>query len=190
MPANLNALLSRPSTPSPPDDDPSASGRVQAAGGAIQSLMQGGQPQGQGQPGLPAPNHEETVAALRHLWEFEREFKKVLATPDIGKADIKGQVLEMMADVMGEGLVTMPQVLNQLKSFPLEPLQQRQWVEQHLANVRQAGDAILAHHAAAFPWPGNEPTEANASRAVTDHTATISGLAGRYKAHATKKARR
>lgn len=189
MPANIGALMSRPSTPSPPDDDPSLSGRDQAAGGAIQSLMQGGKPDVP-QGGMPAPTHEQTVAALRHLAMFQKEFGKILSLPDVGKVDIKGPVLEMMADVMGDGLVTLPQVMNQLKNFPMEPLQQRQWVEQHLANAQQAAQAILQQHAMSKGPLGPWEIENAARGGSSDHIAMMSGLVNQYKAHRSKKVRR
>lgn len=182
MPAGLTALLSgqtQPPAPAVAGED----GRDAAGGGALQSLLQ--QP-GDGQqgsaPGIgpPAPNHEQTAAAVHHLAEFQRQWKRLMAVPGFGKQDIKGDVLEMMADVMGEQLVTLPQVMNELKGLPTDPLGQRQWVEEHYKKAEQASIMLLQHYAAANPRTGSEPPP-NFDGNGGDHATMMKGLVDHYK---------
>lgn len=187
MPRDMASLLSMPMTPSPPDADASASGRDQV--GNIQGLM-GGQGGAQGGPGMgpPAPDYATTVAALRHLGEFQRHWRSVMATPGFGQKDIKGAIIDMMADVMGEGLISLSQVMSLLKSLPTDPLKQRQFVEQHLQNDEKAAVMILQHHAAAFPQINPGDIQA-AQGKPANHLAMMKGLADHYKAR-TPKGRR
>ncbi len=171
MANGVASLLSQqPGSQAPPEAGGAGQdGRDAAGGGSVQSLLQqpGGAPGGAPGAGPPAPSHEQTAAALYHLNEFQRQWKKLLDIPDIGKKDIKGDVLEMMADVMGEGLVTLPQVMNELKQLPTDALGQRQWVEEHFKKAQQAAVAILTHHAQAFPRTGLEPIPEPAKGAGT-----------------------
>lgn len=193
MPINMAALLSRPMTPAPPDDDPSATGGQQAGMGSLQSLMQqpGG---GQGGQGGPAPPSEEQIATmLEHLGRFQREWISLLKIPDIGKKDIKGDIMEMMADTMGEGYVTLAQVMNQLKDLPTTPLGQKQWVQEHLRKAEQATSILLEQSAALNPKTGLEPltpVPPLKSPRERDHQGMVTGAMKFYDYHNPKKGRR
>ena len=156
MPQNMSSLMSQPSQATPPEADPQAGQQQQQQGPqSLQNLMQEnpGAAMEQGANGRPAPNFQMTVAALKHMRMFADEWEKLLKTDDIGKVDIKGQFIEGMARLMGERIVTLPQTLQMMKSFPDNPLQQRQWVEEHYARDRQAKAMIMQQHAQAFPIP-------------------------------------
>jgi hypothetical protein len=190
MPRDMASLLSMPMTPTPADADASTHGADQAGGG-LQSLMQrpGGAPGGGGgAPGMgaPAPDNQTTVAAIRHLGEFQRRWKTILETPNIGKVDVKGQVIEAMADLLGESFISLPQSLTLLKSLPTDPLQQRQWIEKHYADDQKAAVMLLQHHAAAFPRDGSEPLPPRAPRDAKNHVSMMSGLSDHYKARSPR----
>lgn len=92
-------------------------------------------------------------------------------------------IYDMMADVMGEGLVTLPQVMNQMKTLPTDPLQQKQWIAQHYQKGQAAMAQIVQQHAAAFPAIRDWRTE-SAARGATDkpHTDVMGALVNHYRA--------
>lgn len=168
MPINMESLLSRPMTPAPPDADSARSGADQVGMGSLQSLMQrGGGPQ-QGRMGPSPLADPETASALfEHLTTFQREWEGLLQVPGIGKKDVKGSIMEMMADMMGQGYVTLAAVMNQLKDLPTNPLGQKQWVEEHLRKAEQAAIGVLRQHAALSPPLQNGEFEQALSRSPT-----------------------
>jgi hypothetical protein len=159
-------------------------------GGAPQGLvgLMGGTAPGGAGP--PAPDYQQTVTAVRHMARLERDFRGILAEPNIGKTDVKGPFIEAMADLMGEGFNTLPQVLDMLKQFPTNPLEQRQWLEQQVNRNEQAQALLLQQHAAAFPEAN--PAEANAALQSAgeplgrEHSDTLSALGDHYKARSPK----
>ena len=194
---DMASLLSQPQTPTPPDADPSQDQRGGGMASQIQSLMRPpgapGQPQGQpGQPGQQQPlDHATAAAGLRHLAEFSRHWREIMQEPGFGTKDIKGSILEMMADVMGDGLVTLPQVMDLLKRLPTQPLQQWQFVEQHYKQDQQAMTILLQRHATDFPQvnPADVDTALKAGRdKSTDHVAAMQRLVNHFKGPGRKNA--
>lgn len=174
--AGISALLAQnQQSTAPPEQQGSASGGDMAS---LASLLQQGQggPQPQGQPQQPISTQELT-AAVRHLSEFSRRFQALLSEPDIGKKNMRPEVLEMMADIMGEGFVTLPQVMAQLKTLPDDPLGQRQWLQKHYDNNMQALQGLLAHYATTAPPVS--AAEAMAGGPAKDHQGVINGMIGR-----------
>jgi hypothetical protein len=148
MPMDMASLLSQPS---PPTAEPAPSQSAQP--GSFQALIRDnpGAAMEQGAQGQPAPNYHLTVAALRHLRTFAQEYADILKRDDIGKADVKQPFIEAMARLLGDKMMSLPQTLKLMGSFPDDPLQQRQWLEQHWQQDRAAMIWVLQHHAAAFP---------------------------------------
>jgi hypothetical protein len=190
---DMASLLSQPQTPTPPDADPSQGQRGGSMAGQVQSLMQpGGAPGMPGQPGQQQPlDHATAAAGLRHLAEFSRHWREIMTEPGFGTKDIKGSILEMMAEVMGDGLVTLPQVMDQLKRLPTQPLQQRQWVEQHYKDDQQA-QLMLMEQYAKQAGPGGpfalEQAKMQQQRPDPDkHVEAMERLRGHFKAMTPKK---
>lgn len=177
---SIASLVAQPSSPQSPQVQGSASG---ADAASLSALLQQRQGPGQGRPGQrPAPNYEQTVAALHHLTQFHRRWTELLSDPEIGKKNLRPELTDMMADVMGEGLATLPQVMTLLSGFPSEPLAQRQWVQKHSDNDLKAIDMILAQHAAAFPRSGDPMRDGPIpGPSKSDHLDVIGGLMKNYK---------
>ncbi len=190
MANNMASLLSQPSQATPPDAGPEQSqAGPQQSPGSLQQLMQdnpGAQMQ-QGAQGQPAPNFDMTVAALKHMQMFERGWAKLLEIEDIGKADIKGPFIEMMADLMGDQIISLPQTLQLMKKFPEDPLGQRQFVQEHYARDKQAQMMLIAQHTNAFPNPnGIRPASQEGGG---NHIAMMQQMLHHYKQHGRKNAR-
>jgi hypothetical protein len=191
MPFDMASLLSKPMAPTPADGDAQGQGGSGGPspgpqGGAAPGLagLMGGASGGGAGP--PAPTYQQTVSAVRHMARLERDFRGILAEPNIGKTDVKGPFIDVMADLMGEGFSTLPQVLDMMKQFPTNPLEQRQWLEQQVSNNERAQVALLQQHAAAFPEanPAESMAALQAARGPLgrDHADTLAALSGHYKA--------
>lgn len=167
MPA-LNSLVTQQQNAEPPNLQGSDSQQPSGLQGIV------GQQQQQTQP----PSHQETVALLQHISAFRRRWAQMLKDPEIGTKDMRGDVQDMMADMMADDYASLPEVMGLLKSIPTKPLEQRQWIEKHVANDDQAMQTVLAHHAMApIGGPMGPPvTDENRSDLVKQAHA-------RYKAH-------
>lgn len=189
MPQNMASLLSQPSQATPPEADPQQArqGQQQQGPQSLQNLMQDNPGAGMaiGANGRPAPNFQMTVAALKHMRMFAQEWEKLLKNDDIGKVDIKGQFIEGMARLMGDRIVTLPQTLQMMKSFPENPLAQRQWVQEHYARDRAAKAMIMQQHAQAFPIPDLSQAGLNGGY---DHAGMMGDLVQHYKRLGRNKA--
>jgi hypothetical protein len=141
----------------------------------VQSLVN----QGGGVP--PAPSHEETAAVVRHLTRFDQLWGRVLRDPGVGTKNMRPKIYDVMTDAMAEGLVTLPQVMDQLKTVPQEPLMQKKWLEQHVQTGERALMAVLDHHAAANPVVRDWRTEeASVKKSGRSHADVLSGMASSH----------
>lgn len=182
---SLNSLVTQPNSPEPPDVQGSSG---TAPGSGLDSVLQ--KPNGGGAPSdaMQPPSHHETVAVLQHISAFNQRWKEILSEPDVGKANVRGQIMDVMADMIADDYVTLPQVMTQLKTLPTEPLEQKQWLEQHVANGMQAMAAVRQHYLGSRPPMGSFEDEMAATRQApdVDRSQLVNGLMGRYKAHPKK----
>jgi hypothetical protein len=177
MANNMASLLSQPSQATPPGAGPN-----QSQGGDQQSLQSLIQPSPQ-QPGeQPLPDAEHIKSALVHMTEFQRKWRQILETENVGKTDIKGPFIEAMAQLMGDQFITLPQALSLMKSFPEDPLQQRQFVEQHLQKDEQA-TMMLLQHVGSQPYRLGDTERAMQAKALpmTGHAERIIQFANHLK---------
>jgi hypothetical protein len=193
---DLSSLVTQQSSPPP---QAGSSGSADAS--QMQSLMQqgqgpGGQPQdpsGQGGgPPPPPPSHKETVATLKHISAFDQRWRELLKDPGIGVKSIRPRIYTVMADLMGQGYCSMPQTLSLLKTFPAEPLEQKQWLEKHVMQDQQAMTMMLAHHAQGGSptgtWAGDQALNGAGGEGLDDdHMQMMGQISDRYKAATPKK---
>lgn len=131
--------------------------------------------QGQGPQLPPPPSHAQTVTALRHFGALESELTKLMKSPELGKDDLRSDVIDAMTRLVAKGIVPAAGAVKDLGTFPEKPFDQRTWVNQHFQNVVQAQTMILAHHAQGGPnVPADEPT-------ADSHQGTMNALQARYK---------
>jgi len=175
---SLNALVTQPGSQEPPDIQGS-SGADQAS--SLQGLM-GQKPQGAPAGGMQAPSHQETVALLQHLSAFRRRWQQIADDPEIGTKNVRPQIYEMMADMMGEGYASLPEAMGLLKTIPQAPLEQKQFIEKHIQNDDQAMNAVLQHHAQTEGPLGDFATEnAKLEADGGDRASLVNGAVARYK---------
>jgi hypothetical protein len=161
--APSNGILSAPGMSAPP---PMAPG-----GGAP------GMPPGQA-PQTPAPTHGQTVAALRHFDAIKVKLGAILKDPALGKSSVKSKIVDGMADLVADRIVTPGAAVAQLAGVPDKPFDQKQWLMQHYQQSINAEIAILSHHAKAF---GGTPDEMIDKRSSPDnHLSDMAALHSQY----------
>lgn len=161
------ALQSGLSTPPAPNPD-GMPGALVGSSGAPQT----GQAQApQAPPQVPAPTHQQTVAALRHFAAIGKQLEIALKDPDLGKSNIRDKVIDGMTTLVADRIIPPGQAVTQLATFPDPPFQQKQWLVQHMQAIMQARNAVLAHHAQAFAGAPPQPTPSN-----DNHMQDIQGM--------------
>ena len=175
-----NALTQGYGAPPAPNPDPqSTSGGGNALGGPMASPgpTNGVAPNIPPQAQAPAPNHQQTVAALRHFSAIEKELTVLLADPSLGKSDLKSKIQDGAVGLVKDGILTPVQAVTMLGTVPDEPFKQKQWLETHFQQATQAATAVLAHHQAAFAGQAVDTTPPNPD----DHATTMQSLTGLYQ---------
>lgn len=177
---SLNSLV----TQQPNQEPPKLQGGDTQQPSGLQGLV--GQGQGAASP-MQAPSHQETVALLQHMSAFRRRWAAMLKDPEIGTKDMRGDVQDMMADMMADDYASLPEVMGLLKTVPTNPLEQKQWIEKHIQNDDQAMRMVLEHHAAAAGPLGDVQMElATLQSSGGDRAALVKAAHARYKAHPRK----
>src|ERR1035437_431805 len=140
-------------------------------------IMQGQQQQGQ--PGHPKPNitKQQVVAGLHHLSAFAKQFSPILKNPEIGKSTIRPKIFDASAALIGQGIFSVPEVMNGIKDLPDDPLGQKKWLEQKLSGVAMAEKKMVSDYIG--QGPGQEPEGPEWS--PDNHTEHMTGLMANYK---------
>lgn len=129
----------------------------------------------QGMQQTPAPSHEETIAGLHHFTSVMKPLAKMSKNPQLGKENIQGDILDGIAGLMANGVMSLPEAMNIIRTIPQDPPAQRNWVMQHLRQAGMARDNLLEHYSAAGP-------DLNAQHGWTkdSHQDHMKGLRARY----------
>ena len=112
MPNALSAATTPPPPPNINQQAPMGSGGPPA-----------GMPQTSSPP--PAPSHAQTVAALRHFDAAAKGVSALLKDPDCGKTDMKSEVIDGVAKLVSKGMMTAPDAVQTLGTFPEKPFDQK-----------------------------------------------------------------
>jgi hypothetical protein len=124
---------------------PPQPGAAPQQGGALQQLMQ---PQ-------PAPSARETITAMKHFSTIAKRLEKILNSDGCGKADCKSQLWDAAADLVGEGILSTSDALNEMKTLPTNPPDQKAWLQKHIMNAKMAEVKVITDHLKANPGTGN-----------------------------------
>lgn len=125
---------------------------------------------------MPAPSHQQTVAALRHFDAIGKQLEIALKDPELGKSDIRSKVIDGMTTLVADRIIPPGQAVTQLATFPDRPFEQKAWLIQHYQQTQQAKDAVLSHHAMASAGQGPEPTPS-----ADSHMDDMQGLHAQYQ---------
>ncbi len=110
------------------------------------SQQSNGQPQRNKITQMPAPDHAQTVAALRHFHAIGSELETLLKNPSLGRSDVKSDIIDGVTKLVSSRMMTPAQAVMQLADVPGDPIQQRRWVMQHYQQNEQAANSVLDHH--------------------------------------------
>ena len=132
-------------------------------------------------PVAPAPTHSQTVAGLRHFGALLGELETLRANPNLGKADIKKDIIEGVTKLVADQFMTADKAVAELGTVPERPYEQKMWVMNHLANVMRAAAGMLDHHRAAFPGSLDYAQESAMAADPNNHSADMDGLMGHYQ---------
>ena len=140
--------------------------------------MQAPQPAGQ----MPAPSHQETVAAVRHFMAIVGELKTLLNNPAIGKSDMKGAIIDGTSKLVAERMLTPGDAVIQLAGVPDDPAGQRKWAQSMLQQTIKAQNNVIDHHVAAhaptLDWNIEKQHQAGSA---DDHMQTMESLGSHYR---------
>lgn len=126
----------------------------------------------------PAPSHEQTVAALRHMQAIGEQLEGLLVNPELGRSDIRDSVIDAVTRLVAQRIISAPQAVAQLGQFPDRPFEQKQAIEQMYRQVMQAESSVLDHHGMTNP-PQSEDfgTENSLYQSDPDqHMQTVQGM--------------
>jgi|SRR5581483_12406357 len=104
-----------------------------------------------GKQSVPAPTHEQTATALRHFRIVRNALRKLLENPDLGKTNIRPEMIDAMTGLIGDGIMEPANAVTQLSKLPDKPFDQKQAVEQMYADTIRAEIAVLDHHKTTNP---------------------------------------
>ena len=130
---------------------------------------------------MPAPNHQETVAAMRHFMAIVDELQVLLKNPSLGKSNIRSQIIDGVTKLVGERMLSPANAVLILADIPDDPLQQRKLLQQKLQQTIAAQNNVLHHHVM-----GNQPTldwaqeSQHQPGSMDDHMQTMAGLHSQY----------
>ncbi len=129
----------------------------------------------------PAPTHDMTASTLHHLSEMRRHFMDLLKNPGVGKQDMKGPMLDALADLMSEGLLDSKKSVAMIQMFPEGPDQQKQWLENSLQMLGAAQAKILEDHRMSHQGTGIYAEEVKHHKRGGGHLDTIASVMDHYK---------
>lgn len=131
---------------------------------------------------MPAPSHQETVGAIRHFMVIIDELQALEKDPSLGKTDCKSKIIDGMARLVSERMISPGNAVIQLTSVPADPLGQRKWMKQMLQQTIAAQNSVLDHHVAAHPATLDWAQESqHQPGSLDDHMQTMQGLTARYQ---------
>lgn len=113
----------------------------------------------QQQAAQPAPSHAQTMASLRHFSEINQEIMPILKNPELGKADLKSQIIDAVTKLVSSRIVTPAAAVMQLAAVPDKPREQKAWAMNLYRQNQQASAVILEQHRKAFGGQSDNPAD-------------------------------
>lgn len=131
---------------------------------------------------MPAPGHQQTVAALRHFMAIVDELLVLEKNPSLGKSNIKDAIIDGVGGLVASRMLSAAAAVPILANVPEDPLAQRKWMQGMLKQTIQAQNNVLDHHVAGSPatldWAHESQHQAGSP---DDHMQTMDGLASTYR---------
>ena len=101
----------------------------------------------------------------------------LLSSPVLGKGNMRPKIFDAAATLIGEGIATVPEIMNGMKSLPDDPLGQKKWILQKVADAKMAEQKIISDYISQGPGPEPE----GPAWSEDNHKDHMSGLLAGYK---------
>jgi hypothetical protein len=137
----------------------------------------GGIMQGQQPPQKTNITKQQLIAGLHHLNAFQKQFSPILKNPELGKSNIRPKIFDASAALIGQGIFSVPDVMNGIKDLPDDPLGQKKWLEQKLSGTMMAEKKLVSDYIGQGPGPEPQGPEWSPD----NHTEHMGGLMSNYK---------
>ena len=121
-------------------------------------------------------NKHQLMSGLHHLGSIQKALSPLLRNPVLGKNNIRPKLFDAMATLIGQGTMSVPEVINGMKDLPDDPLAQKKWLESKVAKTMQAEQKLVNDYIA--QGPGAEP---EGEWSMDNHKDHMAGLMGNYK---------
>lgn len=156
MPSTAQGMLSAPNTGAPPGllqlrqpyfpgaPQPTFAAPPAAAPPGGQGPVAGAAAPQQQQP--PPPTYGQALASLRHFSAIHREVHRVLRDPTTGVSNVKPKIVDAIANLVADRILTAAAAVEQLTNVPDRPFDQKQWLIQQAVLADQAEENVLAHY--------------------------------------------
>lgn len=154
---------------------------------AVQSLATPGGQQPQQQPNQlagvtqqpqqqPRPTRDQTIAGLHHFSAIQKQFGPLLKNTGLGQSNMRPKIFDAAANLVGEQVVSVPEVMNAIKDLPDDPIGQKKWVEHMVGTAAMAQKKLISD----FMQNGEDTGEPSAWSADS-HRDHVKGLMAHYK---------
>lgn len=120
---------------------------------------------------------QQLMAGLHHLGAFQKQFSPLLKSPVLGKGNIRPKIFDAAAVLIGNGIFTVPEVINGIKDLPDDPVDQKKWLETKLLNTQQAEQKLISDYIGQGPGQDSVGPEYSPD----SHREHMTGLMGNYK---------
>lgn len=160
------------------------------SGAPVQQLGQAQQPQQQPQGnqlgGLTQPQgqprqlmtKDQVMAALHHFGAIQKQFGPLLKSPMLGKSNMRPKIFDKAAALIGERVMSVPEVMTGIKDLPDDPVGQKKWIEKLVGTAAIAERKVISDYVSQPP----DGTELNDHGWSPDtHRDHMQGLMARYK---------
>lgn len=107
-------------------------------------------PDQQQQPQAPAPTAAQTTAAVHRFGAIQDSMRSVMQDKAFGRSNVRPQLLDAASKLLGQKILSLPDIMNSIKDMPDDPIQQKDFIQNLFNSAKQAEAGVLAHHAAAL----------------------------------------
>ncbi len=132
------------------------------------------QPQG-GPPKQLTMDH--VLSLLHHMRSFNKAFAPILKDDSLGTKNIRPKVFEAAAQLMGEKVLNLSQVMNAVKTLPDDPFEQKKWLLNIVRMNEMVQDRVVEQYGQNENWMDDA---AQSTFDPRDHGKHIQGLVDRY----------
>lgn len=138
----------------------------------------GGLTQAPQQPQQPL-SKDQTLAGLHHFSQIQEKFGPLLKLPSLGEKNVRPKIFDVAAILIGENVMTVPEVMTGIKDLPADPLGQKKWLERLVGTAAQAEQKLIQDYI--NQPPHQDAAEAPSAWSHDTHREHMTSLTSRFK---------